>query len=362
MASFTPKDKQDVMFLQILSSLFGGDNFQGENLTLGLGDYSQKIIPYSKMMRNKLELMIKGPHVNNSIGAFCASLFCQGLYHFAHLIYCLGSHDHYVDGFTFGFLYHFIINQWSHSDDIQKRVLNINERDLNILHKVIMGIGESQMVKLAENIHQLVPQISKEQFEVILYELRSTFGFSLRNVKEDLFIELANRIDDGLLSLITNDILSGEHGHGVEGFTVLGTEKMSNLDVGFSFMLYVIPQALKKLHLQFEQSVTLCKNDKANEILDIAHKIVHFAIQVFTHDPDEANNHLTELWHNIDAIHSWDSISKPIYNKYLEMRLNHELKEEKNLNDSLHVSSTILDQGNSSDDEEKRIEEPDMYY
>ena len=320
MSSYAAQDVQDSIFTQILSAIHNGDAYQLEQLSQKLGDYSNKIHLYSNLMRKQFKSIMNNQHLNDEIGTYCANLFQHGFYYSSHLIYCLASHDQYVDGFTWGFLRHFIHNQWCHASDGSNRVLQPNERDIELLKRVIMGIGQSQVEKVAENIHHIIHHMTKDQFYQVLHQLKHLVGFSLRNSKDDLLIEMAIRQDDGLIEVIVNDILHGNHGHGTPEFTIPGTEEMDNVEVGFSFLLHVIPQALRKLHLHYEQFLAQGNHQKANEVLEVAHKIIHFALQVCAFSDDMEHGYLSDLWDDLETIHSWDSIVGPIHHKIQELQ------------------------------------------
>uniref|UniRef100_A0A6C0BCS8 Uncharacterized protein n=1 Tax=viral metagenome TaxID=1070528 RepID=A0A6C0BCS8_9ZZZZ len=335
-------DGQDEIFSQIILNIKTSNNHPAEVLSKSLGDYTSKVPKYSQIMRDLMtDIFLIQIKLNDTVGAFCAHLFHEGMYHLSHLIYCLGSHEKYIDGFTWGFLRNFVYNQWSHSNS---KVLSISQRNVDLLKNVVIGIGFSQREKVAENIHQLIGHVSKDQFKIILNQLKQIPGFSLRNSKDDLIVEMISRPDDGLIDIITLDIITGEHCHGTPDFTIPGTEDMSNVEVGLEFMLHVIPQALKKLHILYQENISNGKITEAEKIYSKAHIIIHFSIRVFSFIEDSSHEYLSKLWNEISTIHSWESISKPIHDAIIHSSNIDEYKNDDQQNVTIHS------EGNSNDD------------
>ena len=207
MLKFKPHDEQDIIFIQILENVKIGNNILADQLILKLGDYTNKAEKYSKYTLSVMVNIIGGHHILDQISGFAANLFADKLYTLSYFIYCMASHVNYVNGFSWGFLHHFIRDQWSHTRDNNHDFIPFEKRNIKMLKYLIHGLDKTQHVKFAEHIQELFYHITPKQFVEILDILKDIPEFSLRNGTHELFIELAKTGDDDMLNYVTNDII-----------------------------------------------------------------------------------------------------------------------------------------------------------
>lgn len=303
------QDLQDVIFFQIVDTIKSNNLHFLDELTKKIGDCSNKINYYSNVLRKSLSNQFGIHNLNDEVGKLCAFLFSEGLYYSSYFIYCFASHDHYVNGFSSGFLKHFIYDYWCFSKK-EKKFIPINERNIEMLRVLVSYLNPKEIKKITENMYHILNHLSKDHFIVILNQLKKYPDFSIGDITSDFLIELVSR-NDGLIHIIIYEILNDNKNQ----------FELSSFEIGIIKINYLIVQALKKLYILYYQ-ISDFDYLKCKDVTETVKKIMHITLNIFKIFGDSEILYIEYIYNSCENITHWEEVINPLKRRIDELNIN----------------------------------------
>lgn len=328
------QDLQDAVFFQIIESIKVNDLQNINELTKRIGDCSNKIQYYSHVLRDLFTTLFGPHHVNDDVGKFCSFLFQNGLSNASYFIYCLASHDHYVNGFSFGFIRNYVYDHWCYLNGTGDKFLELHDRDINKLRELFSMLDTSQITKATENIHHIIHHLSVEQFMEIMMELKNYEDFLISEVTPQFIIELLSHKDDKLIEFIIFEILNENHNEKKKTAKHFSHKSiLDNFEIGLVRINYILVETLKILYGMYNHYLTLKQYPEAERQLLLGRQLISVILNIFENPNHVEKLFICNLYESLEKIKSWNYVIDSLKDKVNEIKAEVDVAMEQDYTD-----------------------------
>lgn len=325
------QDLQDAIFFQIIESIKSNDLQNIDDLVKKIGNYSNKIHYYSHTLRDLLSTMFGPHHINDDVGKFCSFLFKNGLTNASYFIYCLASHDHYVNGFSFGFVKHYIHDHWCYSSD---KFLDIKNRDIKKLRELFSLLDMSQISKVTENIHHIIQHLSYDHFKELVSELRNCDDFLISEVTPQFIIELLYHNDEILIDFVIFEILNENHYQKKKiARHLLHKSTLDNFEIGLLRINYLLLETMKILYTMYNHYIQNLDFRNADLKLTLAKRLIAVILNIFKDPTPTEQLFIHNFYESLERIKLWTEVVDPLRIKLIEY-IDDRMDTAENIDDS----------------------------